>query len=224
LFRAAQAGASSTLTLSLVEGFKLIASALIGVLVTVAGRSAQRDRPMTPAMEQAQVLLCVSGAMMMIVIGNSLARAFGIAGAASIIRFRTPIDDPRDITVLFLLMALGMATGLGAYAVAGLGTLFLLVFLAGLNRFGRTRQRTLHVDLVAAGPEFPTDFVQGVFGRHGMAFEPREVVHGDTARVRYLVTLDATLPLQDLTTELIRGGRSGLRAVAWEPGKKRAAE
>ena len=59
--------------------------------------------------------------MMMIIIGNSLARAFGIAGAAGIVRFRTPVDDPKDVTILFLLMGLGMATGLGAFAVAGLG-------------------------------------------------------------------------------------------------------
>ena len=80
-------------------------------------------------MEQAQTLLCVSGAMMMIIIGNNLARAFGIAGAASIIRFRTPVDDPKDVTILFLLMGLGMSTGLGQFAVAGLGTAFLCVAL-----------------------------------------------------------------------------------------------
>ena len=71
------------------------------------------------------MLLCMSGALMMIIIGNSLARAFGIAGAASIIRFRTPVDDPKDVTILFLLMGLGMSAGLGAFAVAGLGTAFL---------------------------------------------------------------------------------------------------
>ena len=75
------------------------------------------------------MLLCVSGAMMMIIIGNSLARAFGIAGAASIIRFRTPVDDPKDVTILFLLMGLGMSSGLGAFAVAGLGTAFLCIAL-----------------------------------------------------------------------------------------------
>ena len=84
-------------------------------------------------MEQAQTLLCVSGAMMMIIIGNSLARAFGIAGAASIIRFRTPVDDPKDVTILFLLMGLGMSTGLGALAVAGLGTAFLCITLLVLG-------------------------------------------------------------------------------------------
>ena len=69
----------------------------------------------------AQILLCVSGAMMMVLINDSLARAFGIAGAASLVRFRTPVDDPRDAAVMFLLIGLGMASGLGAFMLAGGG-------------------------------------------------------------------------------------------------------
>ena len=118
-----------------VELLKLIAAALIGQLVTSIHQPSPRERPLARSMEQAQTLLCVSGAMMMIIIGNNLARAFGIAGAASIIRFRTPVDDPKDVTILFLLMALGMATGLGSFAVAGLGTAFLCVALLALDRF-----------------------------------------------------------------------------------------
>jgi len=89
-----------------VELAKMIAAALIGALVTAIHTPVSRDRP--KSLEQAQTLLCVSGAMMMIIIGNSLARAFGIAGAAGIVRFRTPVDDPKDVTILFLLMGLGM--------------------------------------------------------------------------------------------------------------------
>jgi anti-anti-sigma factor len=99
-----------------IELGKLVAAALIGMLVSSVHEPVSRDRPRS--LEQAQTLLCVSGAMMMIIIGNSLARAFGIAGAAGIVRFRTPVDDPKDVTILFLLMGLGMAAGLGAFAVA----------------------------------------------------------------------------------------------------------
>ena len=108
-----------------IELLKLVAASLIGLLITAVHRPDTRDTG--PHMGQAQTLLCVSGAVMMIIIGNSLARAFGIAGAASIIRFRTPVDDPKDVTVLFLLMGLGMSIGLGAFAVAGLGAAFLCV-------------------------------------------------------------------------------------------------
>jgi len=116
-----------------VELSKLVAAALIGILVTAVHKPASRDRAATRSMEHAQMLLCVSGALMMVIIGNSLARAFGIAGAASIIRFRTPVDDPKDVTILFLLMGLGMSAGLGAFAVAGLGTAFLCLTLVALD-------------------------------------------------------------------------------------------
>lgn len=122
--QAAVAATPSTFSHPLFELAKLIAAAVIGMLVTVVHRQYRTgsERQANPTMDQAQVLLCLSGAMMMIIIGNNLARAFGIAGAASIIRFRTPVEDARDITILFLLMGLGMAAGLGALAVAGLGT------------------------------------------------------------------------------------------------------
>jgi hypothetical protein len=84
-----------------IELGKLVAAALIGALVSAVHEPVSRDRPRS--LEQAQVLLCVAGAMMMIIIGNSLARAFGIRGAAGIVRFRTPVDDPKDVTILFLL-------------------------------------------------------------------------------------------------------------------------
>src|SRR5918994_1424097 len=142
---------------------RLIAAARIGMLVTAIHSPSAPDRPLGRSMRHAQILLCISGAMMMIIIGNSLARAFGIAGAASIIRFRTPVEDPKDVTIIFLLMSLGMASGLGAFAIAGLGTAFLCVFLVVLDRSSARRSRALAVEVVAAGRDFPTDHVQRVF-------------------------------------------------------------
>src|SRR4030095_5068929 len=140
---------------------------------------------MTRSMEQAQVLLCVSGAVVMIIIGDSIARAFGIAGAATIIRFRTPVEDPKDITILFLLMALGMATGLRAVAVARLGTAFLGALLLVLDRLPSDRRpRTMIAELVAEGREFPTVRVESIFARRGGTFEPREVSLGQQADIQ----------------------------------------
>ena len=79
--------------------------------------------------------------MMMIIIGNSLARAFGIAGAAGIVRFRTPVDDPKDVTILFLLMGLGHGDGARRVRGRGAGTAFLCVALFVLDRFSTQRTR-----------------------------------------------------------------------------------
>src|SRR6185436_1354350 len=99
------------------------------------------------AIHHAQILLCVSGAMMMVLINDSLARAFGIAGAASLVRFRTPVDDPRDAAVMFLLIGLGMASGLGAFALATGGAAMVALFLLCLGRAGSPSRRSLLVDL-----------------------------------------------------------------------------
>ena len=56
--------------------------------------------PRMPAVVQTQIILAVVGALMMLVVGSSLARAFGIVGAANLIRYRAKIDDPKDAGVM----------------------------------------------------------------------------------------------------------------------------
>ncbi|HET9705003.1 MAG TPA: STAS domain-containing protein [Vicinamibacterales bacterium] len=222
LQRADQAAGGVAFDHPLFELAKLIAAAVIGMLVTIVHRQYRvgAERQSNPTMDQAQVLLCVSGAMMMIIIGNNLARAFGIAGAASIIRFRTPVEDARDITVLFLLMGLGMAAGLGALAVAGLGTLFLCALIPILNLFSSERPRTMMVEIVAEERDFPMAHVHHVFAVNGILFEPREVSQGDEATAKYLTTLKPTDSLEDLSAQLMGDGKKGIKNVSWSPPKR----
>jgi hypothetical protein len=198
---------------------RLGAAALIGLAVTAV----QRHTARTPsaAMHHAQVLLCVSGALMMLLINDSLARAFGIAGAASLVRFRTPVDDPRDAAVMFLLVGLGMAIGLGAFTIAVSGGVMVCLFLAVLAGLATGQTRALRVELVADGGAFPDAHVQRVCARHRVALEVREMSYGDAARASYLATAPAGLSLDVLNGELLAGGAAGLRAVTWEPARKR---
>ena len=188
------------------------------MLVTAVHRTYRNEREANPTLDQAQVLLCIAGALMMILIGSSVARAFGIAGAASIIRFRTPIEDARDITVLFILMGLGMAAGLGGFALAGLGTLFLCAMLPILNMFSSQKPRMMLVEVTASGREFPFDSVQQVFALSNVTFEPREVSQGEQASVEYMVTLPHNASLEDLSSQLAAG--KGIQTVSWSPPKR----
>jgi len=217
---AASADRPLALTNPFLSLLKLIVAAMIGLLITVVHRPVSRDKPLTRSMEQAQVLLCVSGAVVMIIIGNSIARAFGIAGAASIIRFRTPVEDPKDITILFLLMGLGMAAGLGAFAVAGLATAFLCLLLLVLDRLpSDQRPRQMMVELIAEGRDFPVVHVESVFARNGVIFEPRDVSQGKESAVKYHVSLDRQLSLEDLSAQLTAGA-APIRSVVWKNPKK----
>lgn len=199
-------------------GLKLAAAALIGILVTLVQRQTRLGRTLTRSMAQAQVLLCIAGALTMMVVGDSLPRAFAIAGAASIIRFRTPIDDPRDVTILFLLMGLGMATGLGAAAVALVGTIFVCVCLAILGYGTPVQRRALSVHVVAAGPEFPTELVTAAFENHGVSVEPIEVSRDShNAAVRYRAVLAPSTSLDDISAQLLT---ARVKSVMWQAPKK----
>ena len=202
------------------ELVQLLSAAVIALFVTFVQKLQQRDQPLTRSMEQAQVLLCVSGALIMIIIGNSLARAFGIAGAAGIIRFRTPVEDPKDVTVLFLLMGLGMACGVGSLPVAALGGLFLAAAIVVLDHLVAVKPRVMLVEMTASSREFPLSHVVSVFARFGVTWEPREFTQGAQAEMTYQTTLPPHVSIDEVTEALVAGGAHGLTSVSWEPPKR----
>ena len=73
--------------------------------------------------------------LVMMVIGNSVARAFSLVGALSIIRFRTPVKDTRDTAFVFFALAVGMAAGTGSYVIAVLSTITISIIILVMHRF-----------------------------------------------------------------------------------------
>lgn len=72
----------------------------------------------------ALILLSLITAVVIMIIGNNLARAFGLVGAMSIIRFRTAVKETHDIVYIFFSLTIGMASGVGLHSLAIVGTLF----------------------------------------------------------------------------------------------------
>ncbi len=227
------AGASADFTLGgkpdaghamhpLLELAKLVSAAAMGLVVTGVHRYRRRDKPLSRALEQAQILLCVCGALMMIIIGNSFARALGVAGGASIIRFRTPVKDPMDSTILFLLLGLGMACGLGAFAVAGLGTAFICVVLLVLDHVGELKSRAMNLEVTAADLTSSAERVEEVLTQSGLDFESRGCSQGDDAVLKYHVSVKPTVALGGLTAGIMGAGSAGIKSVKWEKAKKKS--
>jgi len=99
----------------------LLLALALGLCVAVLHRATNfRSKP-SPALLSALALLPPIGSMVMMVIGNSLARAFSLVGALAIIRFRTRLRSPWDISFVFLSLTLGVACGVGAHEVALIG-------------------------------------------------------------------------------------------------------
>ncbi len=72
---------------------------------------------------QALAMISIVAATVMQAVGDSLARGLGMLGALAIIRFRTVLDDPRNITFMFASLAAGIACGVFGFSIAATGTL-----------------------------------------------------------------------------------------------------
>ena len=84
------------------------------------------------------IFVCVIVCMVIMIIGNSLARAFALVGALSIIRFRTVVKDTKDTAYIFWSLAAGMASVTGSYFLALAGTVVIRViaFILFYTNFG----------------------------------------------------------------------------------------
>ena len=121
------------LNLDLMQIFQSLMLALIlGVTVALVYRISVSSKVISPAMLSSLVILSIIGAMVMMVIGNNIARAFSLVGALAIIRFRTRLRSPWDITFVFFSLAVGIACGVFAYRVAVLGTLVISLAVLAL--------------------------------------------------------------------------------------------
>ena len=91
---------------------------------------------------QALVVGGIVAAMLMLAIGNSLARGIGIVGTLALIRFRTNLRDPLDMIFIFTSFGAGIATGTGNFITGAVGTALFLIVVTGLRftGFGAHRQ------------------------------------------------------------------------------------
>lgn len=71
---------------------------------------------------QSLMLVSMIVALIMVVVGDSLARAFGLVGALAIVRFRTAVRDTRDIAFVFLALGTGISAGTRHFMTALIGT------------------------------------------------------------------------------------------------------
>ena len=174
--------------------------------------------PRMPAVIQTQIILAVVGAVIMLVVGASLARAFGIVGAANLIRYRSKIDDPKDAVVMLCALAVGLASGVGLYALSIFSTAFLMVALGVIESFEKGTKR---YDLtIKAGDQ--TDEMRP---RIESILRRFELVHELVASADEQVAYDVVVPLDAnrdrVTNAILRLDPDGHASVEWAEKKSK---
>src|SRR5699024_2354944 len=115
-------------------------SFILTLIIALVYRRTHTGARYSQSFVQTIIIMGVVVSVIMIVIGNNIAIAFGLVGAFSIIRFRSAISDPKDIAFIFFGMATGIASGLGFYWIAILFTfsLVVIIFFLYFINFGQT--------------------------------------------------------------------------------------
>ena len=112
----------------------ILMSFILASVVAIVYRRTHRGLSYSQGFVISIVMLGMITSVVMMVIGNNLAKAFTLVGALSIIRFRTAVKDPRDIAYVFLVLAIGMACGTNNYYLGIISTVMISLIIALLNR------------------------------------------------------------------------------------------
>lgn len=211
--RPAQAPLSDTA--ALVEAaIRMPAASLLGAALAFRPRR-RGTPPRSPAVIQTQILLAVVGALVMMVVGSSLARAFGIVGAAGLIRYRAKIDDPKDAGVMLAALGVGLAAGVGLYQLAAFATAFFLVLLGvveSLNEDQKLFDLTIEADQIAA----LRPALEGLLQRQAVDYELRSSAE---KLLCYAVRLPLNRRTDRVSAAIHRLAPGRVTSVGWEERK-----
>jgi len=177
---------------------RLPLAAGLGALLALRPRR-RGTPPRTVAVVQTQIVLAGVGAVIMLIVGTSLARAFGIVGAANLIRYRSKIDDPKDAVVMLCALAVGLASGVGLYLIAGIATAFLLALLWVIESFEPRALKLFDLTITAENEaEALRPRIEQVLRRFRLPFEGRTLTANE-------LSYEVTMPF-DASTDPVSHG------------------
>ncbi len=101
----------------------VVLSALIVLTYDITTKVSRKDHNYI----QSLAMISILATMVMQAVGDSLARGLGMLGALAIIRFRTTLRDPRNMTFMFASLAVGISCGVFGFTIAVTGTLMFCV-------------------------------------------------------------------------------------------------
>lgn len=196
-----------------------VAAALATILAFRPRRRVTPERDIS--VPQTQIILAVVGAMIMVVVGASIARAFGIVGAASLVRYRAKVNDPKDAVVMLSTLGIGFAAGVGLYLFAAFATAFILLLLWALESREPEEYKRFEVKLKLKGKEIDPlalrPRIEETLRRNRIAYELRTNAADELS---YEVRIPPRKTTDRLSNQLLALEKNGSLEVDWDEKKK----
>lgn len=209
LFSSTTTETSLTVTNLLVS---MITAIILGAIISVVNMKTQKEKAPSQGFSLTLVMLPAIIAIIIMLVGSNVARAFSLAGAFSIIRFRSAPGDPKDITFVLFSLAVGLASGMGYIAYAALMALVLCLTMVLLSafQFGETTTSSKMLKITVPEDLDYEDTFAGVLERYTKNYRLQSVKTtnlGSLYQVLYTITMKENTKEKDLIDEL--RGRNG---------------
>ncbi|HEY0099257.1 MAG TPA: DUF4956 domain-containing protein [Pyrinomonadaceae bacterium] len=177
-----------------------------------------------PYVAQTQILLAVVASALMMIVGDSAARAFGIFAAASLVRFRTNIRDPKEITVLLISLAIGLATGVGRWELALTLAVFVFPLLWVLEHYAYNQvMRSMQVTVKTRNLLQTQATLISLFRRRGFTAEIRQLEppteEDPVGCVVYSLNMNLGVSTDELSEEITAAHPENVQGIEWEQKK-----
>lgn len=203
----------------------------LALAVILSGILAFRPRKDIPLFKrrlfvsQTQILLAVVAAALMMIVGDNAARAFAIFAAVSLVRFRTNIRDPKEVTVLLISLALGLAAGVGRWDLGIALCLFALALL-WLLEFNESEQvyRSMELTVKTRDTDQTQEILKKIFRRKRLEAEMRQIDPPDeedpVGSIVYYLNLRLSISTDYLSDRIMAGDSGGnIEGIQWAQKK-----
>jgi hypothetical protein len=208
-----------TMEIDLHSMFTLPLATVLGAALALRPR--RRGTPKRSSqVVQTQIILAIIGALVMLVVGNSLARAFGVVGAAGLVRYRAKIDDPKDAGVMLTTLAVGLSCGIGLYGLAMFATVFLMAVLWVIESFEPSARQEFILEVRAKEAQKLQPKIESLLRRRRVKYELREAKPDEFS---YRVEMPMDVKTDTISAEIIALDPDPGTGVEWKTEKKKAA-
>jgi hypothetical protein len=173
---------------------------------------------------QTQILLSVVAAALMMIVGDNTGRAFAIFAAVSLVRFRTNVRDPKEITVLLISLALGLSAGVGRWEL-GIGLCLFALTLLWLLEYRESEQvfRSMELTIKTRNPDRTQEVLRKIFRKYKLEAEVRELDSPDEENpigsIVYYLNLRLSLSTDQLSDRILRLDPRNIDSIQWSQKK-----
>ena len=203
---------------------RLLLAAILASFLAYRPRRSFRVIQRNPYVAQTQILLAVVASALMMIVGDSAARAFGIFAAASLVRFRTNISDPKEITVLLVSLGIGLACGVGHWEIALVLALFVLPLLWLLEYYEPAQAfRAMELKVKTRDVAKTQRVLKKIFRKYRFLSEIRQLDPADPdepiGELTYLVNVSLDVSTDQLSREVFALDSNNIESIEWEQSK-----